>query len=199
MNKKLIWIILAIIVIALIAYFTMNRQPDNASTGNNSVKSQSVKQSLKDLLTAGQSVKCEFNNTEAKSAGTVYIADKKVRGDFSTMIDNKAMTSHMITDNDTSYIWTEGQTSGFKMTLSKEDKAELNDQAKQNQGIDPDEKMDYQCSPWSASNDSFKLPSDVEFKDFSALIPAVNTNAEGEASGKVDLKALHSARLTSGA
>lgn len=202
MNKKAIWIVLGVIVIALVAYFVMNRQTASPESLLNNA-TESGPQSLKDLLTAGQSVKCEYNDQANNSQGTAYVTTKKMRGDFSSVVEGKTIVSHMIFDNETTYVWQEGETSGLMMKNTADDQTTSPDYSSPEapQSVNLEEKIDYQCSPWIVNNAMFSLPEGIDFKDLSALIPTTTPSAgagtSGSASGSADLKALQCAACDS--
>ena len=86
------------------------------------------------------------------------------------------MRAHMIVDSETSYTWIEGNSTGFKMELNT---APQGDQPAQ--GVNVDEQLDYRCRTWSTDSALFNLPDNVEFKDFSAILPpAVNLGSDAK-------------------
>lgn len=125
--------------------------------------------SLKSLLMAGIPQSCTFSSsTEGyTSEGTVYTASGKMRGDFSSKVSGKEMKSHMIVMDNTSYIWTDGETKGYKTSFTDEQKTEAEELAKDapkpTGGVDLDAMVDYNCKPWMVSSSHFDLPSGVEF------------------------------------
>ncbi len=141
------------------------------STGASGVSAQ---QSMKDLLASGQSQQCTFSD-ETGNTGTVYVANSKMRGDFNSTVDGKTTASHMIVDQPTAYVWMDGQTDGFKMSL---------DAVKQPQGstqsVDIDKKVDYTCTSWSTDASIFTLPAGIEFRDMGAFtVPSGTMQTSG--------------------
>ena len=101
-----------------------------------------------------------------------------MRGDFESEINGQRMISHMISKDDTSYNWQDGQTTGFMMkidpdTLSPGDDEKNNGlpDSEKNQPIDPDKVVDYKCSPWNADNSLFNPPQNIKFTDYSSMMP----------------------------
>ncbi len=188
-TKNTWWIIGALVVVLAVGYLMMNRQQSPSTVaGDAQVAESKTPQSLKDLMTSGRPMKCEFKDdaSEMKTAGTVYVSGKKVRVDFAVTEKEKVTNSHMIVDDTTAYTWMEGQKEGYKLSISEEDKAKA-----ENQTVDPDKKMDYACEKWSGDQSSFAVPADIKFQDLNAMMPSVN--AQGNGSGALDVKALQCA------
>jgi len=147
-NKNIAIGVVALLLLGVGGYFFMNKK-SSAPTF------VSAPTSLKDLLAANLPQKCTFPE------GTVYISGGKFRGDF-------APNSHMISDSKTSYIWTDDQKQGFKMTIDASTEADVQTEAPDG-AVDVNEKLDYKCSTWLPDASVFALPSGVDFTDFSAL------------------------------
>lgn len=173
MNKK-IGIISVIVVLLLLlvgggAYLAMKKTSpsslDTAPITQNSTANSS-QGSLKSLFASGKSQKCTFNNTSTdttKVDGTVYVAAGKVRGDFQTTSNGTPLSSHMIIDSQTSYIWTDMSKQGFKMAI---DTNQQTNTAANNQGPNMDQNVNYSCQGWSVDNSVFTLPADITFTSF---------------------------------
>ncbi len=183
MNNKVLWVVGLIIVVAVAAYLMMStkktgNQPTNNGTTSNSVKNDKSEpeqvtkaSSLKDLIALGTSQKCTFSSEG--SEGTMYVAGGKSRGDFSTTAAGSTSKGHMMFDGKMSYVWMDGQTQGYKMSLDSVDgnkptNAPTNTPTQS--GVDYDKQMDYSCEKWSADNSMFVLPSNVEFLDIAAMM-----------------------------
>ena len=139
--------------------------------------------SIKDLLMMGVSQKCTFtkNDTETSSTITIYMDNGHVRGDIETVASGKTVDSHMIIQGTETYIWMEGQNSGFKMAFNSNTPTSKPVQG-QNNSVNPDEKVDYVCSPWSADQTIFSLPANIQFSDFSKMVvPTVGTTNKCDA------------------
>lgn len=133
----------------------------------------SVQKTLKELFTSGVSQKCSFNNTTESPAvaGETYISAGKIRSDFTTEVDGKTITSHMIVDGNTNYVWTDEQNVGFKMTIDV-NAAETpmpSGSAPQQQVLDMNKTMDYSCTPWIVDASLFVPPANIDFSDFSEM------------------------------
>lgn len=121
---------------------------------------------LKALLALGIAQKCTFDQ------GTVYMDGGKVRGDFTT----SAGVSHMISMNNTSYIWMDGQTTGFKTTFNPNATAAPSTEtatsapATPQGGVDVNQQANYNCGAWTADGSLFVLPKGVTFQDLSKFM-----------------------------
>lgn len=194
MNKKIVTVIVVILLLLLLlvgGLYFMKKSPQIAMQ-NETGKSQNAAQdqvqkpsamtTLKDLLTSGSSQKCTF---EEKSdsfsvSGTTYISGGKVRSDYSSGVGTVMSSGHMITDGKTSYIWTEGQTTGFKMAFdeansdgstntTKDKTTTPTDTTTSKEGVDPNKAMNYNCSGWSADNSMFTPPANIKFSDLNSM------------------------------
>jgi len=175
MNKK---ILIGIAVIALLlvgggAYVMSTRnksETPSPTSGSQSNKGQESSQaspkSLKDLLAAGIPQKCTFKDvlSDVDMEGTTYIANGKMRGDFSSTIEGKTTTGHTIFDGKTSYVWMDETSTGFKMEVDPS--AETTSETSAEQGLDLNKTIDYKCSAWLPNESLFTPPSDVTFTGF---------------------------------
>lgn len=131
--------------------------------------------SLKNLLAMNKSQKCTFD-TEY-SSGTTYISSGKMRGDFSAKAGGQTQITHMIADGQTSYMWMEGQTTGYQMNFSamqgNTTKGEVNNTGQVN--VDPSQSMNYNCSNWPTDASVFALPKNIQFTDMSAMMDTYQT------------------------
>lgn len=176
MNKTILIIVAAVIVVGGAAWYLMGRSGQNtpASDQNSAARESATgkatgKMSLKSLLGSGTSQQCTFSDTAGgtTSSGTVYIAGGKMRGDFTSTASGRTTNGHMIVMNDTSYIWTDGTTQGFKTSTNASASSQTG------QSIDVNKEGDYSCSAWSTNASEFTLPQNVTFVDINAMIPAI--------------------------
>lgn len=132
--------------------------------------------SLKELFSSGSSQECTFA-TEVSgypSKGNVYVNNKKMRGDFESEIEGRPVKSHMIVINNTSYMWSNGQSQGIKLVFDEsdlEDAQRLADQAK----LDINAELDYECKPWNPDAALFELPGSIEFASLDEMIKNIPT------------------------
>jgi len=170
MNNKTMWIVGGVVVLVVLGFLLFGRgKSSKTEQSNNTTNTQanspapvaSTPMSLADLANSSSSQTCTF--TDASGTGTVFVASGKVRADFSSMEAGKAVGGHMILDNGTSYLWLDGQTTGFKSKIS----ATSNPTGQQ--GLDANQKLNYNCQSWSADASKFALPTGVTFTDMSSL------------------------------
>jgi len=180
-SGKAIGIVIAIIIIALLAwYFTKNSSKNNTvsqtkSASDNTAAMQptsgSQPTSLKDLMMSSSSQKCDvsFTNGNTQSQGTIYVGNGKFRGDFSATVNGTTTMSHMISDQQTSYMWVEGMATGYKMAAVANSTTTAPSQAN-SQAVDPNANYDYHCSNWPVDNSQFTPPTNINFTDMSAMM-----------------------------
>ena len=210
-------IIGAIVLLALIIIGSLSllkKSPASAVVSTNvtetrtTVSPSSGPTSLKALLASTESTRCTFASSaeSADSEGVVYTAGGKMRGDFKiTMkvgIPGKITLSHMIVDSQTSYMWSDGMTTGFTMLrASIENQQPGGAQNAQQSPVAMDEKTDYHCDPWSKDDAEFTPPASVKFSDMSAMMQQVKTpgtktlrtvspSGASVPAGNADLKAM---------
>jgi len=166
MNKKMVIVAIVLLLLLLGGWYLMKSKKAVSSVTSVTSGTPNEQKSLKDLLSSGIAQKCTY------SGGTTYISSGKVRGDFSTTISDKTTASHMISDGKTSYIWTDGEKNGFKMTLGESPTPGTTSQTPGNSaasGTDLNQKADYKCSNWTVDESYFTPPGTVTFTDLSQM------------------------------
>jgi hypothetical protein len=139
-------------------------------------ESESLSGSMIDLLAINKSLKCSFSveidNTSL--SGTTYVADNKVRSDFSAGINGEdPLTSHMISDGEILYAWSD-QIPGQGIMANINEVSETDDKG-YSEFVSKSfsnyrTKYDYKCSDWQVEENMFKNPEGFEFVDFEELI-----------------------------
>lgn len=125
------------------------------------------KTTLAKLMENGGNYECTFtHNTEmGESTGVVYIADKKIRGDFVSKVsvpglgDMGNIETFMISDGESVYSWSSMSEEGVKVPQS--------DQNVESQGeatIPTNQELDYKCVAWKVDESKFSLPTNITFK-----------------------------------
>lgn len=178
-------LIIGVIIVGLLAaggyyFYTQNSAAKTEATVETTSdtaegKPVSGMMSLKELMSLGQSQKCTFNYTDpdtGATSGTSYISGEKVRTDFMiTDPDGQKIDGGMIMANSTMYTWTSATGTGVKMEISQSMEQKIEDgveSTEYNQNyIDPDAELDYNCTAWREDPAMFIPPSDVEFMDLS--------------------------------
>jgi len=174
-------VVLVLLGLGLVMMSSPKKSAENKGADNTNVAATAPtasvttqNKSLKELMTLGIAQKCTIANKVNGGSNTIsiYLDNGKIRGDIVSVTPEKTINSHMIVQGSTTYMWMEDQKTGFKMTFDPE-KAAANPPP-QNNGVNPDERLAYNCSPWSADASVFNLPTGVEFSDFSKMaVPPV--------------------------
>lgn len=163
MSKTVIGIVAAVIVVAAGAWFFYSGGSDMMMSSNQPQQQMS----MKELIAMGKSQKCVFSEPQSSTGGTIYIADGKVRGDFTSQNQGANVSGHMIVDGTTVYTWMDGMNQGFKTSFNPTGEQGQGDTQ---QGLSPDKKTDYKCEKWSADESFFAMPAGVTFSDMSAMM-----------------------------
>ena len=133
-----------------------------------------VEGTIKDLIAKNVPLQCTFSHvdSEATTEGAVYLADSKIRGNFTTILNAKEpIESFVIQDSQYLYAWTSQEAKGTKIKLEDVEQEEavepeteagqgavgFNDLEKQN--------INYSCKPWIVDNSLFTPPNNIEFLD----------------------------------
>lgn len=176
-NKKLIYTVAGVIVVVVIAAILFYGNKNEASapvTGGGPM-------SMQDLLARGDNQMCTFTSNQdgVESAGTVYVANGNMRGDFTARLESgEELRSHMIVQGQTAYIWTDQMEQGMQMDFSAMSEQSSEATAPGNTGFDPSQQVDYDCDRWSPDQNRFDLPDGVVFIDLSATMQdAMGTGA----------------------
>ena len=182
MNKTSL-IVVAVVLIGAGAWYMMSSNDTGTEVTDSSVESTSEaetgtvagKRSMRDLMAMDTPQMCTFNHeTEAAaSAGTVYTANGKMRGDFNSATDAGNVESHMIMDGGHMYMWSSAMPQGMKMAVDQNARAGTGAGASQGQMVDYNQALDYNCQPWSADASMFIRPGGVEFMDMSAMMKGI--------------------------
>lgn len=191
MNRKTVIIVTILIIICVGAYLLIKKSPqpvnDQTSIGQNNPEnstSQTVQGTLKSLLSAGKSQKCTYSNKvdSATVEGTIYIANGKIRGDFTTTSEQTKMSGHMITDKEFSYTWNDLSNQGIKMTINQEQQAPSDSSTEpNNQTSDINQTYTYTCQGWKEDAAMFIPPANITFSTFT--LPNTQSNGTAPANG----------------
>lgn len=193
MNNKIIAGIIVVLIILAGAFFLMRSKDGDVASNTQKTDSQtqmqSEKASIKSLLASGSSRKCTYSVDQDgyKSEGTIYVANNKMRGDFTAQIDGKETMSHMINDSATSYMWTDGVAQGMKFAVSEEDIKSAQDSAAKTGAVDLNQNYDFSCDSWVVDTSKFELPSNVQFSEL-PKIPSFNPETAGSPESSLDTK-----------
>ncbi len=145
------------------AFFVLNQ--NKGSSESNDSNPGSDKSSIQALLGGGKNVSCSVSYEQG--SGTVYVADKKMYGEFDTTVEDQSYKGYVINDGEYSYTWSSQSTQGIKF------KADATDQPttqEDKSGVDLNQEGDVDCRSWSVDNSKFTPPSSVTFTDFTSTI-----------------------------
>ena len=177
MKKILPVAIVLLIGLGIFFFATMKSQgPSSKITAQptSASKMENISGTLNDLLARNISTQCTFESTTefGTSSGSVYVAGKKMRGDFKTkQKDGKEMQSYMIRDNDYIYTWSNLQKEGSKIKIVDMDKQieEMKKnpsfQGSQNAVSLENQNANYNCKPWNKDESMFSVPTNIKFID----------------------------------
>lgn len=188
MNKKILMTVGVLVVLVVGAYgayrvykhFKRLSTTPSVQTATGTEQSSAVS-SLKDLISKGIAQSCTY--TTDKSQGTIYMSGGKVRADINTTVGSVATKAHMIMMDNTSYIWTDGMSTGFKMAYNPNATPVPGASPSTLQGaIDANTSMDYKCGAWVADGSKFTLPAGVTFASFGAPSQAAPVQGTGSSS-----------------
>lgn len=184
MNKKVLIVIAVVLLLLGIGWYFMSPKKSSNTIGTQTANTNqpSSATNLKDLLSKGIAQSCTFSTDS--SSGSVYVSSGKVRGSFDTTLNGQTTKSNMLIIDNTDYIWTEGQTTGFKMALdvyATPSTTESNDYVAPKNGFDPTANTNYKCTSWVVDSSQFTLPANVTFSTFAMPQGATQTapNATG--------------------
>jgi len=180
---------IGIIIILAAAYLFMNQNkvaPSNYSAPD--VSKIVGSESLSALMAKGKPLQCDIVQDSVKSK--FYIANKKIRTNFTTTTNGTQNIGHMIMKDNTSYTWMDGEAKGFKVSIDAAAQQQAQTQPQANQKVDLNSKVDYTCASWTNDDTYFNLPPNVEFTDLSATMKI-------QTSGGADLKAIQCAACDS--
>lgn len=196
MNKKVAVIALvvgAVIVLGLVGVLLFAKKSPQGSMEEVVEKTGSTNQTsamstLKDLIAKGVAQTCTFSN--ANSSGTVNVSGGKVRSDFQSTTEGQTINAHMIVDGNTSYLWMDNQTTGYKSTFNTQKETTVNsDENKPSENspagsFNADEYMNYNCKAGVVDASLFNLPQGINFMDLGAVptgavIPSGNESPTG--------------------
>ena len=179
-NNALLYGIGALVVVALGAGAWMymggtpreNTNEERAQEDGTQTEGQPQTQrtALTSLRNSQSPQRCTFSTVAdtTRTTGTVYVAEGKMRGEFTTTMDDQTIESYMIVEGNTSYVWSDAMPQGVKMSF---DAMAAQSEGGVAQGVDPNAAVDYSCSPWVVQASMFALPSGIVFQDMSAFMP----------------------------
>lgn len=163
MNKLVLFIVGPILLIAVAAgSYLVLRKPQSTPimVQQNQTSTGEIK-TLKDLFASSKPQKCTFNDN-AGSAGTIYVGNGQLKGEFVAQNgDISLMTNILTPDGQTVYTWTTGKTTGLKMPF-----AVIEGRVNPAGNVAPTmQQPGYQCGDWTIDASVFVVPN-VQFTDY---------------------------------
>lgn len=189
MNKKIVLIAIVILLLGGGYYFfalSHSNPLQTAMKQNQTAHMSTQKKSLFDFLSMTGSLKCTFSEKDESNSGTVYVGAGKMRGDFKSQNEGKTEQMHMANDSKFVYIWTDGQKTGYKMSLDTVKNSMMqikNDNSGANASsgeqtpsgtVNFKKQSNYSCSPAAVNTSLFTTPQDITFTDFSTMMQGAN-------------------------
>lgn len=114
------------------------------------------------------SYKCTVHQSVAntESTGTVYVANKMISGQFTTMYNGQKIDTSFIMRDGYSYGWTSMMpTMGYKVKVDTDiQAANTNAAASGSYSFNAQQIGDYNCEIWAMDESKFAVPASVTFK-----------------------------------
>lgn len=157
---------------------TVNNLPTIAPTA--AVKTTTLATSLKDLLTGEKNEKCTWTTEDnGNQSGTIYVSGKKFKQEINITDSKTQAVSQLysLSDGTSLYSWGSAMgTRGVKISLAEmETLANSAATGTPSQTtVDLNKQYQYQCQPWTASENDLKLPTDITFTDMSNQMQQLN-------------------------
>lgn len=190
MNKTLISIIIGVAVIAGIVIIATRPkgvdapvvQEDMATTTSATTTTPGTatapmgkKMAFSSFIKQGGAYQCTVNQYidsgyTSSTKGTVYIADQKIRGEYSVQVQGMTITGSVIVRDGFAYTWSSMTPTGYKakVTDSPAGGAGVATNGTATTGSfswNTDMIGDYDCQPWKADESRFQLPTTITFKE----------------------------------
>jgi hypothetical protein len=171
-------IIAAVVILLLVAvggvlllkYSKAPAQP-TSTTNTKAIETQSsnsITGTIKDLM--GKTEVCAISYPNSEIKGTIYVSGNKFRGDFTIKRDGTVISAgNAISDGTYLYAWNSATSMGIKMKVNAIPTAPDG----KPQGVDINQKINLNCSPWIVDNSKFTIPSDIKFTDMTQTIQKV--------------------------
>lgn len=187
MNKKIAIGVVLVLVIILAVIFTGKKDQTADLAINDDTNNQGSLEKTNgggeqwsgvgsgtfvDLMARGENLECTVSyagdeNGEEVS-GSLFVSKDRFRGDFET----KDGIASMISRGDDVFVWSTVEGEKYGMTFNRQEMANSN-MPDVREPVPEDSPVDYNCQPWTKSDDSiFEPPRDIIFNDFSQIMKA---------------------------
>ena len=158
----------------------------STTTQNNAVtetqKSDTTKMSAtaKEMMKSGKSLDCTFVFTDEKQgvtqSGKFYVDGPQARFrsevEITATFDGKKSRAYSISSGNDVYTWNDAkEKTGFKINMNEAKPSNADQNAPRTEDLD--QKINFDCRPWTVDNAKFTLPAGVEFTDFGAMMKSL--------------------------
>lgn len=100
--------------------------------------------------------------TYVNRSGTIYMTEKKMRGDFTGYVNGVLASTSMLDDGESLYVWKNGASTGLKLPAAV---SASGNAIQLSGGLDLTTVFSYNCNPWTVEQTNFDLPAGVVFSD----------------------------------
>jgi hypothetical protein len=141
---------------------------------------ETIAGTLETLLRLGRAIKCTYESAPGKDKiiGDLYISGNKYYQEV-TFPDNGKFYS--IGDSEWIYTWNSRVPGGTKMKLEKKESENLG------AGVETTAKEEnYACIPWVVDQSKFTPPANIEFKDETAKMKALESSLQNQSGAPMD-------------
>lgn len=182
MNKK-IWALILLMLLVLfmfIAYRSLSSKRVGQTTpggGKTETREEPGKLvSIKDALTLGKSVQCNYTTEEGEM--TTWVKGEKVRVEGVGFDSGGSGEGGMINDGEWVYIWGKEDESGMKYKLSALGEGEWGEEVDiwkdpQKWAAETEDKYAMDCRNVLVTDSKFVPPSDIEFTDLTEMFEKI--------------------------
>lgn len=173
-TNTIVGLVIAILVVGGGAWYFTSNQGENtgAPQGASDEKKETTmgEGTLASLIARAGSWKCTVSMTSdvAPSSGVAYIANGKVRADFTSSpaaSGTKEVHSSMIQTDGYVYTWSDMMAQGMKMKVPSATDPAVSEMTPEKYT----EQVSYTCEPWMADGSLFIPPAEVSFLDPGSL------------------------------
>ena len=141
-------------------------------TSPESAESSGKKMSFAAFISANKgSYRCTVDQylSDMDSEGVVYIDGNRIRGDFTTVAEGRAMDTSFLVKDGYQYVWTADLSFGMKLPVRAGETASAEGKAQGTYSWDAEQIGEYDCDPWTVDEVRFSIPTTIVFTDVSAM------------------------------
>ena len=163
MNKTLMWVLIAGVVIAGLVYVLKGDKSELKENDTVQEEQTGKKMAFSEFIKQGGSYKCEVKQStdDFENGGTVYLSGGNVRGDFDTIAEGVAIETHFLMRDGYTYNWSSAlPNSGVKMLVPVDTETKVNAEV---YSWNASQIGDYDCETWTGDESMFVVPTNIEF------------------------------------